>query len=149
VSLLKRFRIHSTAKEIRIKSRTPRWLVPIIVFRIRSLPGYLELDLSVWRQIRCPLRNNLLQAQRSPQALLLVTQPVRCASRKRRNNGQKVKYHCSNDTPFSLSIDLFSFDDSIINNRYSSAFIPRATPHVISSLSIAKPMPRATLHHGS
>ena len=37
VSLLKRFRIHSTAKEIRIKSRTPRWLVPISVFRIRGL----------------------------------------------------------------------------------------------------------------
>ena len=37
MSLLKRFRIHSTAKEIRIKSRTPRWLVPIVGFRIRSL----------------------------------------------------------------------------------------------------------------
>ena len=37
VSLLKRFRIHSTAKEIRIKSRTPRWLVPIVVFGIRNL----------------------------------------------------------------------------------------------------------------
>jgi hypothetical protein len=81
------------------------------------------------RQIRCPLRNNLLQGQRSPQALLLVTQLVRCASRQCRNNGQKVKYHCSKDTPFSLSIDLFSFDDSIVDYRYSSAFIPRATPH--------------------
>ena len=88
--------------------------------------GYLELDLSVLRQIRCPLRNNLLQGQRSLQAPLLVTQLVRSASRKRRNTGQEVKYHCSKDTPFSLSVDLFSFDDSIINYRYSSAFIPRA-----------------------
>jgi len=110
--------------------------------------GYLELDLSVLRQIRCPLRNNLLQGQRSLQAPLLVTQLVRSASRKRRNTGQKVKYHCSKDTPFSPSVDLFSFDDSIINYRYSSAFIPRATPHVISSLSTAS-RDRATLHHGS
>ena len=35
--------------------------------------GYLELDLSVLREIRCPLRNNLLQGQRSLQAPLLVT----------------------------------------------------------------------------
>jgi hypothetical protein len=67
--------------------------------------GYLELDLSVLRQIRCPLRNNLLQGQRSLQAPLLVTQLVRSASRKRRNTGQEVKYHCSKDTPFSLSVD--------------------------------------------
>jgi hypothetical protein len=101
--------------------------------------GYLEGELSVLRPIRHPLRNNLLQGQRSSQALLLVTQFVRCASRKRRNNGQEVKYHCSKDAPFSLSIDLFSFDDSIINYRYSSAFIPRATPQLVSSL---QPMPR-------
>jgi DNA-binding transcriptional LysR family regulator len=42
----------------------------------------------------------------------------------------------------SLSIDLFSFDDSTINYRYSSAFIPRATPHLVTSLPISKPMPR-------
>jgi hypothetical protein len=35
--LLKRFNILSTAKEIRIKFRTPRWLVPIVVLRIRRL----------------------------------------------------------------------------------------------------------------
>jgi len=35
--LSKRFNILSTAKEIRIKFRTPRRLVPILVFRIRSL----------------------------------------------------------------------------------------------------------------
>ena len=104
--------------------------------------GYLERDLSVWRCIRHQLRNNLLQGQRSPQALLLVTQFVRCDFRKRRNNGQEVKYCCSKDAPFSLSIDLFSFDDSIINYRYSSAFIPRATPHLVSSLPISKPMQR-------
>ena len=71
-------------------------------FRLQnSYPaGYLERDLSVWRCIRRRLKNNLLQGQRSPQALLLVTQLVRCAFRKRRNNGQEVKYHYSKETPF-------------------------------------------------
>jgi hypothetical protein len=104
--------------------------------------GYWELDLSVWRQIRCPLRNNLLQGQRSPQALLLVTQLARFASRKRRHNGQEVEQPCSKDPLFALRIDLFSFDDSINSYRYSSAFIPRATPLLVNSLSISKPMPR-------
>jgi hypothetical protein len=36
-SLLKRFPIHSSAKEIRIKTGTPRRLVPIVALRIRSL----------------------------------------------------------------------------------------------------------------
>ena len=36
-SLVKRFKSYSTAKEIRIKARTPRRLVPIVVFEIRSL----------------------------------------------------------------------------------------------------------------
>jgi hypothetical protein len=52
--------------------------------------GYWELDLSAWLEIRSPLRNNLLPGQRSPRALLLVTQLVGCASRKRRNNGEEV-----------------------------------------------------------
>jgi hypothetical protein len=52
---------------------------------------YWELDLSVWRQIRLPLRNNLLQGQRSLQALTLVTQLVRCASRKGWHNSQEVE----------------------------------------------------------
>jgi hypothetical protein len=46
---------------------------------------------------------------RSPQAPLLVTQLVRCGSLRPRNNGQEAKYHCSKDSPFSLSIYLFSF----------------------------------------
>jgi hypothetical protein len=71
--------------------------------------GYLELDLSLLRKIRFPLRNNLLQEQRSPQVPLLVTQLVRCGSLRPRNNGQEAKYHCSKDSPFSLSIYLFSF----------------------------------------
>jgi hypothetical protein len=36
-SLVKRFKRCSTAKEIRIKARTQRRLVPIVVFEIRSL----------------------------------------------------------------------------------------------------------------
>ena len=36
-SLLKRFKSYSTAKEIRIKTRTQRRLVPIVVFEIRGL----------------------------------------------------------------------------------------------------------------
>jgi hypothetical protein len=68
--------------------------------------GYWERDLSVWRPMQCPLRNNLLQEQRLPQALLVVvTQLVRRAPRKRRNDGQEVKYHCSEGTPFLLSND--------------------------------------------
>src|ERR1700688_41847 len=35
--LLKRFESYSTAKEIRIKTRTQRRLVPIVVFEMRSL----------------------------------------------------------------------------------------------------------------
>ena len=82
--------------------------------------------------------NNLLQEQRSPQAPLLVTQLVRCGSRKLQNNCQEAKYHCSKDTLFSLSIYLFSFDDSIINYRSSSVFIPRATSHSASFVPISK-----------
>jgi hypothetical protein len=80
--------------------------------RLQNSPpaGYSKQDLAVLRQIRCPLRNNLLQGQRSLRALLLVTQLVRCAFRKRQNNGQAVKHHCSKDPPFSLSIDLVSLD---------------------------------------
>ena len=76
--------------------------------------GCLAVDLSVLRQIRCPLRNNLWQGQGSPQVLQLVTQLVR--------------------------IDSFSFDDSIINYRYSLAFIPRVTvaSHQFLSLTEAK-----------
>ena len=107
-----------------------------------QLAGHLEMDLSVLRPIRYPLRNNLLQGQRSPQAPLLVSQLVRFGSRKRRNNVQEAKCRCSKGMPFSLSIDVFSFDDSIINYRYSSPFIPRATPHCVSSLPISRPMPR-------
>jgi integrase len=96
--------------------------------------------------MRCPLRNNLLQEQRSPQALLVVvTQLVRCAARKRRNDGQEVKYHCSEGTPFLLSIDCFSFDNSIINYRYSSAFIPGATPHFVSSKNSVSASDRALI----
>jgi hypothetical protein len=36
-SFVRTFPIHSTAKEMRIKSRTPRWLVPSVVLRISSL----------------------------------------------------------------------------------------------------------------
>jgi hypothetical protein len=61
------------------------------LFQNSQPAGYWEMDLTVWRQIRCPLRNNLLQGQRSPQALLLVTQLVRFASRKSRHNGQEVE----------------------------------------------------------
>jgi hypothetical protein len=99
--------------------------------------GYSERDLSVLRKIRCPLRNNLLQGQRSPQAPLLVTQLVRFGSLKPWNNGRKAECHCGNDTLFSLSIYLFSLDDSIINYRSSAAFIPRATPHCESSLPVS------------
>ena len=48
-SLVKRFKSYSTAKEIRIKARTPRRLVPIVVVEILSLlvgAGLISLALN-------------------------------------------------------------------------------------------------------
>jgi hypothetical protein len=52
-------------------------------------------------------RGRFLRTTLAPSPLMLVTELVRRASRKCRNNSQEVKYHCSKDTPFSLSIELF------------------------------------------